>query len=164
MKIGGHSLKDHIRLLKPLFILIAAVWALRIILAEANSPVQIIRIVSVTTATAFSIILAVLFFHSRNFGGYTNIIVTSLLLNIWAELLIIATIFYAMITHTSNIYTAHPLFPAEAEDATMSHIYTHLTFGIGIGTLGGAAVGFLMLWLLRTLVPNKEQFVPPIHR
>jgi hypothetical protein len=159
MKIGGYSLREYFRLLAPLFGLIGAVWVLRIIVAEANSPPQIIRIVSVTTATAFSIILAVIFFHARNFGGYTSVFVASLMLNIWAELLIIAAILFAMITHTNNIYTIHPSFPAEAEAATLSHIYTHLTLGIGIGTLGGAAVGFLMLWLLRILVPNKERDV-----
>jgi hypothetical protein len=158
MKISGHSLREHIRLLTPLFVLIIAVWALRIFVAEANSPPQIVRIVSVTTATAFSIILAVLFFHSRNFGGYTSVIVASLLLNLWAELLIISAILFAMITRTNNIYTSHPFFPAQAEEATWPHIYTHLTFGVGIGTLGGAAVGFLMLWLLRVLVPNKEHY------
>jgi hypothetical protein len=158
MKISGHSLREHIRLLTPLFVLIAAVWVLRIILAEANSPLQIIRIVSVTTATVFSIILAVLFFHSRDFGGYTSVFVASLLLNLWAEILIISAILFAMITHTNNIYTSHPFFPVEAEEASLSHIYTHLTFGIGIGTLGGAVVGFLMLWLLRVLVPNKERY------
>jgi hypothetical protein len=157
MKIGGHSLREHIRLLIPMFVLIGAVWALRMILADANSPPQVVRIVSVTTATAFAIILAVLFFHTSNFGGYTNVIVASLLINIWAQLLIIGAILFAVFTHTNNIYTSHPFFPAEAEEATLQHVYTHLTFGIGMGTLGGAVVGFVTLWLLRALVPNKTE-------
>jgi hypothetical protein len=157
MKIGGHSLREHIRLLGPLFGLIGAVWILRLIVAAADSPPQIIRIVSVTTATAFSIILAVLLFQSRNIGGYINVFVASLMLNLWAQLLIIGSILFAMLTHTENIYTSHKYFPAEAEGATWRHIYIHLTSGMGMGTLVGAVVGFLMLWLLRTLVQKKEE-------
>jgi hypothetical protein len=157
MKIGGHRLREHIRLLAPLFGLIGAVWILRLILAAARTPPEITRLVSVSTATTISIILAVLFFRSRHFGGYTNVFVASLMLNLWAELLIIGSILFAMLTHTNNIYTSHEYFPADAEPASLRHIYGHLTFGIGMGTLVGAAVGCLLLWLLRVLIPDKEE-------
>jgi len=157
MKIGGHSLREHIRLLGPLFGLIGAVWILRMIVAAADSPPEIVRIVSVTTATAFSIILAVLIFQSRNFGGYVNVFVASLMLNLWAQLLIIGAILFAMLTHIENIYTVNRYFPANSEPASWHHIYIHLTFGIGMSTLVGAGIGFLMLWLLRTIVQKKEK-------
>jgi hypothetical protein len=157
MKIGGHRLIEHIRLLAPLFGLIGAVWILRLILAAARTPPEIVRLVSVSTATTISIILAVLYFRSRRFGGYTNVFVASFMLNLWAELLIISAILFAMLTRTNNIYTSHEYFHGDAEPASLQHIYGHLTFGMGMGTLVGAAVGCILLWLLRVLIPEKEE-------
>ena len=53
MKIGGHGLRDHIRLLGPLLVLMAAVWALRIVLYAAGAPSFVLHVVSVTLATRF---------------------------------------------------------------------------------------------------------------
>ena len=86
-------------------------------------------------------------------------VVASLLLNIWAQLLIVAAIVFAVITKTENIYT-HPEFSMPHDDPLhLRHIYGHLTFVIGAETLFGAAVGCLLLWLLRTLVPMQEDDV-----
>jgi hypothetical protein len=156
MRIGGHRVRDHIRLLAPLFGLIAAVWVLRMIVAEAGSPSYIILIVSVTTTTAFSMLLAVLLIHFRRFGGYANVVVASFLLNVWAQILISGAISFAMLTGTENIYTA-PAFDLSGGDGSkLSHLYGHLTFEIALGTLEGAAVGCLLLWLLRMLASRAS--------
>ncbi len=155
MKVGGHRVREHIRLLAPLFGLIAAVFLLRLIMAAANTPLWITRMVSVTTATSLAVLLAALLIHARNFGSYSNIVVASLLLNIWSEGLIIAAILFSSISGIPNIYTARE-FGIPGDDAFhWHHMYGHLTFGIGTGTLAGAGVGCLLLWLLRTLLPLK---------
>jgi hypothetical protein len=155
MKIGENRLRDHIRLLAPLFGFIAGIWALRLILAIADSPVWIIRITSVTTATSVAVLLAVFLLHIRRFGGYTNVVVAALLLNLWAQFLIIASIIFAAATRTENIYTAPEYSIPGAIDAHLRHIYGHLTFGIATGTLVGAAFGCLLLAILRALVPSR---------
>lgn len=155
MRIGEHRLREHIRLLAPLFALIGGVWALRMILAAADSPAWIIRLTSVTTATSVALLLAVLLLHMRRFGGYASVVVTALLLHLWAELLICGAIFFTILTGIRNIYTAPEYSIPGAESAHLRHIYGHLTYGIGYGTLLGSAFGCLLLLLLRTLLPNK---------
>ncbi len=155
MRIGEHRLREHIRLLAPLFALIAGVWALRMILAAANSPAWIVRLTSVTTATSAALLLAVLLLHAHRFGGYASVVVTALLLNIWAELLISGAILFTIVTGIQDIYTAPEYSIPGHESSHLRHLYGHLTYGIGSGTLLGAAFGCLLLFLLRTLLPNK---------
>lgn len=155
MRIGEHRLREHIRLLAPLFALIAGVWVLRMILAAADSPSWIIRVTSVTTATSVALLLAVLLLHARRFGGYASVVVTALLLNLWAELLICGAIVFTIVTGIQTIYTAPEFSIPGAESAHLRHVYGHLTYGIGTGTLLGAAFGCLLLLLLRALLPNK---------
>ena len=156
MKIRGHGVKDHLRLLAPLFGLLTVVWALRMALGACGAPFWCSRIMSVTGASAGCVLLAVVLIHVRRFGSYPNVVMASLLLNIWAQLLIVAAILFAVITKTENIYT-HPEFSIPHDDPLhLRHIYGHLTFVIGAETLFGSAVGSLLLWLLRTLVPMRE--------
>jgi len=160
MKVNGHRIRDHLRLLAPLLILLAVVWVLRLGLSACHSPSWCLRIVSVTVATAGSVLLAAILIHFRRFGGYANVVISSLLLNLWGQLLIVGAIGFAVLTGTENIYTApqHSLpWLQQSDPAHLKHIYGQLTFGVGMGTLSGAAVGCLMLWLLRLLLPMREK-------
>ena len=71
-----------------------------------------------------------------------------------------SAIVFAVMTGVENIYTA-PEFSLpwlqESDPAHLRHIYGQLTFGVGLGTLSGAGVGCLMLWLLRLLLPMREK-------
>ena len=155
MKVGGHGMREHNRLPRPLFVVIAAVWLLRLIVAAAGFPGWLLLIVSVTIATAVAIMLAVVMMHFRNFGGYPNVVVASFLLNIWAQILIIAAIAFAVLTDIGNIYTAAEHTVPGHDPHHINHMYGQLTFGIGTGTLVGAAGGCLLLYLLRVLIPSR---------
>jgi hypothetical protein len=150
MRICGHGLRDHLRLLAPLFGLIAAVWVLRMVMALAGTHPSIVRYVSVGVAGSVSGLIAVWLIHFRRFGGYSNVVFATFLLMIWEESLISAAIAFAALTGTSNIYTAaeyaHGMGHAE-------HITLHLTLGLGFGTLFGSAMGCAFLWLLRKFLP-----------
>ena len=67
MNINGHGLQDHIRLAAPLFGVIAAVWALRLILAAAGAPRGLVLTASVTIAHAFCILVVAVLIHVRRF-------------------------------------------------------------------------------------------------
>jgi hypothetical protein len=151
MKIGGHGLRDHMRLLMPLFGLIAAVWLLRIVLDKAGAPPTVVRMVSVNVACAASILLAVLLIHFKAFGSYASVVVSAFLLELWSQLLISSAIAFSAITGTTNIYSA-PQYSHSLRHHG-HHIIGHLTFSLGLGTLLGAAMGCLLLWMLRLLVP-----------
>ena len=150
MKIGGHGLRDHLRLLVPLFALIAAVWMLRMVMAMAGTDPGIVRYVSVGVAGAASGLIAVWLIHFRRFGSYSNVVFATFLLILWDELLIVAAIAFAAATGTENIYTASE-FAHQMSHAR--HIAGHMTFGLGAGTLFGSAMGCALLWLLRRIVP-----------
>ena len=150
MRIGGHGLRDHIRLLMPLFGLIAAVWFLRLVMDKAGAPSAQVRMVSVTVATAASILLAVLLIHFKAFGSYASVAVAAFLLELCSQLLICGAIAFSVLTRTTNIYTAPEYSPRAGQ---MAHIMGHITFGLGLGSLFGAGMGCLLLWLLRLIVP-----------
>jgi hypothetical protein len=150
MKIGSHGLRDHVRLLTPLFGLIAAVWLLRIVLDKAGSPPTLVRMVSVTVASAASVLLAVLVIHFKAFGSYASVVLAAFLLELWSQLLICAAIAFSALTGTTNIYSA-PQYSFHSGPG--AHIFGHLTGVLGFGTLFGAAMGCLLLWMLRRIVP-----------
>ncbi|HXX23475.1 MAG TPA: hypothetical protein VEO19_10015 [Terriglobia bacterium] len=150
MRIGGHGLREHIRFLMPLFGLIAAVWLLRLVMDKAGTPPTVVRMVSVTVAGAASILLAVLLIHFKAFGSYASVVVASFLLALWEQLLICSAIAFSALTGTTNIYTA-PEYSHRS--GPLAHIFGHITFSLGLGTLFGAGMGCLLLWLLRLIVP-----------
>jgi hypothetical protein len=156
MKIGGYSLGEHIRLLIPLFAFIAVVWLLRMLVDGFHLPNLLVRILSVTGAQSVAILFAVVLIHMRRFGGYPNVIVVSFLLATWAQMIIILAIVFAELTGIDNIFTA-PEFSIPHDDPFhLRHIVGHLTFGIGGGTLIGTALGCLLLWVLRKVVPVPQ--------
>jgi hypothetical protein len=153
MRIGNHGLRDHIRLLMPLFGLIAAVWLLRLVMDEAGTPAPIVRLVSVTVAGAASILLAVLLIHFKSFGSYGNVVLAAFLLELWSQLLICSAIAFTALTGVVNVYSAPEYSP---RISPLAHIFGHMTFGLGFGTLIGAGMGCLLLWLLRHIVPTAS--------
>jgi len=157
MKIGGHGLRDHLRLLAPLFGLIAAVWVLRMVLDLAGTHPSIVRYVSVGVAGAASGLVAVWLIHFRRFGGYSNVVLATFLLIVWEESLIVVAIAFAALTETSNIYTAAEFAHGMSH---AKHITLHLTLGVGFGTLFGSAMGCALLWLLRRVIPLPQPGQP----
>jgi hypothetical protein len=155
MRIGGHPLRQHLKLLAPLFALLAGVWVLRWIIGCLDAPGWLFHLVSLTVFAPVAVLLAVLMLHVRRFGGYASVVVCSLLLNAWTESLIVLAILIAAMTGVSNIYTAPMYSPPAIGPHHLRHIRGHLTYGIGISTLAGAAMGSLLLFLLRKLAPME---------
>ena len=154
MRICGHRIRDHIRLLVPLFAFIAAVWLIRLILGELNA--GFVRVFSVTGADALAILLAAVLIHTRRFGSYPNVVAASVLLVVWGQLLIVLAIVFAVLTGTNNIYTAPQFSFPRADPHHLKHILGQLTYGVGAGILFGAAMGCFLLWILRMLVPPSS--------
>jgi len=158
MKVCGYGLRDHIRLLMPLFGLIAFVWALRWALDAAAAPPGVVRAISVTGATSLAILIAVWLIHTRGFGSYPNVVIASLLLVVFEQALIIGAIAFSVITKAENVFTK-PEYSTPNDPSHVRHMLGQLTFGVGAGMLLGTATGCLMLWLLKKLVPPRERSV-----
>jgi hypothetical protein len=154
MKIGGLGLRDHLRLLMPLFIFITAVWLLRLLLDAAHAPHFIAHAFSVTTAETIAIFLAVLLMEVRQKGSYVTVVVASIMLTVFAQVLIVLAILFAVVTGTNNVFTI-PEFSVPGDDRYhVRHIMGHLTYGIGLGIILGSVMGCILLFLLRVLVPS----------
>ena len=152
MRVGGHRLQDHLRVLAPLFGLIGAVWALRLVLSAAGAPSSVVRVSSVTVAVPVAVLLAVLILHRHRLGGYANVALAALLLSCWAELLIVAALAFSAVTGIGNVYGA----PEYSGGFTpLQNMIGHLTIGIGMHTLFGIGMGSLLLWMLRRIVPPR---------
>ena len=150
---GERGLMDHIRLLTPLFGLIAAVWLFRLILGASGASHWLLMATSVTGAASLAVLLAVLLIHVRRFGGYSSVVMATLLLVVWGQILIVGAIVFSVMTGMDNIYIA-PEFSVPGDDRFhLRHILGHLSVGVGAGTLFGAGMGCFLLWLLRLLVP-----------
>ena len=157
MKIGGHSLGEHLRLLGPLFVFIAGVWVIRLLLHQMAVLHALVHVLSITVATAIALLFAVILIHVRRFGGYPSVVVATVLVVSWAQLLIVLAIIFSVATGTENIFTL-PEFSIPGDDPRhLKHILGHLSFGIGGGALIGSAFGCLMLWMLRRVVPEPDR-------
>lgn len=155
MNMCGRGLRDHIRLLAPLFGFITLVWALRWALDAAGVSQSLVRVFSVTGATSLAILIAVWLIHTRRFGSYPNVVVASLLLTVFGQMLIVAAIAFSVVSKIDNVFT-RPEFSRPDDPYHLRHILGQLTFVIGAGILLGTATGCLMLWLLRMLVPRDR--------
>ncbi|MEW5976784.1 MAG: hypothetical protein AB1898_13355 [Acidobacteriota bacterium] len=155
MKINGYGILAHVRFLSPLLGILTGVWLLRLALDAGGCPHYLSRFVSVTTTTTAMVFVAALLIHFRGFGSYANMIMASLLLTTWAQLLVILAILFGVITGIENIYTAPEYSFPKTDPYHLRHIYGHLTFGIGLTTLFGSAVGCLLLWVFRKLIPMR---------
>ena len=156
MRIGGHSLGEHIRLLTPLFVFIAGVWALRLLLHEAGVLHALVHVLSITVASAVALLFAVILIHVRGFGSYPSVVVSTVLLVAWAQVLIVLAIIFSVLTGTENIFTL-PEFSPGNDPRHLKHILGHLTVVFGVGALIGSAFGCLILWMLRRMIPEPDR-------
>lgn len=152
MKVNGRTLSEHLHLLKPFLALIAAAWVLRVTLVFAGAPDWLVRSFSLVFLSPIVIALMVVVVHVRRFGGYSNVIFATFLLTLFVHLLITSGI---LLTETMGIEKMmRPSF--RHPPPTVAHVIGHLTFGFGLGTLLGAALASVVLFVLRTLVPKDR--------
>jgi hypothetical protein len=154
MKIDGHTSRDYLRLLAPLFALMAAVWALRMVVYAAGAAPVVLHIVSVTLAGRISVLLVVLMIQHRHFGSYVSVIASVFVLICWEQFIISAAIVFSMATGIVTVYSA-PEFTFGAGPA--ANLASHLLIGLGSGTLLGAAMGCLLFWMLRRLTSSAAR-------
>lgn len=157
MRVSGHTFSEHVRLIRPLLLLIALVWFIRFFLTPGATPKAVVDLTSVTAIVSVAVILAVLRIYARDFGGYASVVLSTLLLVVWGQLLVVAAILFSVFSGIENIYTA-PEFSLPIPDPYhFRHVVGHLTFGVGAGTLVGSAMGCLLLFILRILINGAHR-------
>ncbi len=148
-KIGS-----QIRILTPLFLLAAAFWAIRIVLGAAGAPSWLLATFSATVVIPLTVFLATLGIYARKEASYGAVLISALFLVSFAQLLICSTILFSLLTGIHTIYTAPEFSPFE-QPGHVLHLLSHL-LAIPVGTLFGFAMGGLVLWVLRKMVPTDQ--------
>ena len=143
--------KQLVRLLCPLFVMIFAVWFLRLVLAAAGAPAWLIAPFSITAVIPVSTLLAVLLIHVKRAGGCGQAVLASVLLAAVGQLLVALAIAFTMATGVENVYSASEFTPSHSTQ--LVHLCSHL-FGVILFGLLGSIIACFFLWLVRLLMPN----------
>ncbi|GAB4233010.1 MAG: hypothetical protein Kow00109_05620 [Acidobacteriota bacterium] len=146
-----------LKMLGPFLLIIAAVWLLRLLLAEVDAvPRGLLRFLSVSAVTPLCVVVAASIIHFRRLGGFTAVVITAFVLVAWAEILVSLAVLATWVTGWVNVYS-HPRFSPKPSVDYWRHILGHLTFGIGFGALFGGLIGGVVLVLLRWIAPISRE-------
>src|SRR5262245_42360076 len=156
MTIFGRPLSDYVRFCKPFLILIPIVGILRLALSLSGEPNSTVKWLSMTALTWIGVLYYAVRVHTSGFGSYKQLLPICALLNLAAQVVIIAGIIVAIVTGVGNIFSA-PEYAFGADGKTWLHVGAHL----GIGTIAGSLVpwliGSLVLLAIRKLVRSESR-------
>jgi len=107
----GKSLSEYVAFQKPILILIAAVWALRLVLSMAGVPVSGAQFVSVTGV----LVLGALYYGwavgQKGFGSFKQLYGLNLIQGVFSQTLVALAIVLAIVTGQDNIYSMPEFYP-----------------------------------------------------
>jgi len=152
----GKSLSAYVAFQKPILILIAAVWALRLVLSMAGLPVSGAQLVSVTGV----LVLGALYYGwavgHKGFGSFKQLYGLNLVQGVFSQTLVATAIVLAIVLGQDNIYTSPEFYPPAQgigvlglplppDGKNFGHAIEHIVVA---GAIGFPIIG----WLLGSLV------------
>jgi hypothetical protein len=152
----GKSLSEYVAFQKPILILIAAVWALRLALSLAGVPVSGAQLVSVTGV----LVLGALYYGwavgQKSFGSFKQLYGLNLVQGVFSQTLVALAIVLAMAMGRDNIYSIPEFYPPAQgigilglpmppDGKSWGHAIEHVVVA---GFIGFPIIG----WLLGSLV------------
>lgn len=148
----GKSLSDYVAFQKPVLILIAAVWALRLGLSMAGLSVAGVKFVSVTGVLLLSALYYGWAVGQKGFGSFKQLYALNLIQGVFSQTLVALAIVLAMIIGRDNIYTIPEFYPPSqgggplpADGKNFGHALAHIF-------LAGAIFIPIVGWLLGSVV------------
>ncbi len=107
----GKPLSQYIVFQKPILILIAGVWAMRLVLSMAGIPVSGARYLSVT-----GVLVAGAFYYGwavgrEGFGSFKHLYALNLIQGVFSQALVALAILLAMVMGQDNIYSIPEFYP-----------------------------------------------------
>jgi hypothetical protein len=152
----GKSLSEYVAFQKPILILIAAVWALRLLLSMAGVPVSGAQFVSVTGV----LVLGALYYGwavgRKGFGSFKQLYGLNLVQGVFSQTLVALAIVLAIVIGRDNLYTIPEFYPPAQgigvlglplppDGKNFGHAIEHIVVA---GAIGFPIIG----WLLGSLV------------
>jgi hypothetical protein len=146
----GRSLAQYVSFEKPILILIAVVWLLRMGLSTAGMPTAGVRFFSITGVLALGSLYYGWAASRQGFGSFKQLYGANLIQGLVSQTLIAAAIVLAIVTGQDNIYTIPEFYPASAggdplglppDGKNLGHAIAHI---VVVGALVGPIVGWLL--------------------
>ena len=152
----GKSLSEYLAFQKPFLILIAVVWALRLVLSMAGVPVSGVQFLSVT-----GVLVVGAFYYGwavgpKGFGSFKQLYGLNLVQGVFSQTLVALAIVLAIVIGQDNIYTIPEFYPPAQgigvlglplppDGKNFGHAIEHIVVA---GAIGFPIIG----WLLGSLV------------
>jgi hypothetical protein len=154
----GKSLSEYIAFQKPILILIAAVWALRLVFSMAGIPVSGTQFVSVTGMVVLGALYYGWALGRQGFGSFKQLYALNLIQGLFSQTLVALAIVLAIVLGQDNIYTIPEFYPPSKGNDPMGmppdgknfgHAFAHLVVGAVIFPIIGWLLGSLVLLVTR---------------
>jgi hypothetical protein len=146
MKIFGKSLGEYIRFQKAFLIAILVVGLLRLILSMAGLPISTVRLFSVTVVVLIGALYYGIQAPRTGFGTYRHLLPLVFLQAVLSNGIAIAGILIAIATGEDNAFS-EPEFGGQGA----FHVFGHVVFGMGIGSLLSWAISSLAMLVTKKL-------------
>lgn len=150
MKIFGKTLGEYVRFQKTFLILILAVGLARLALSLAGAPNSTVRWLSMTIVLLAGVIYAGINAPRAGFG-YRHLLPVVVLQAALVNGITIVGILIAIATGHDNIFTAPEFSPPGNEGRGAFHVFGHVAFGTGIGSLLSWGISSLVMWVAKKL-------------
>jgi hypothetical protein len=149
----GKTLSQYVEFQKPMLMLIAAIWAIRLALSMGGVPVSGARFVSVTGVVLLGAVYYGWALGQTGFGSFKQLYALCLIQGIFSQTLVALAIVLAIVLGQDNIYTIPEFYPPSQGGAAplptdgknFGHAIAHIV-------LAGAIVFPIITWLLGSLV------------
>jgi len=149
----GKPLSEYVAFQRPVLILIAVVWVMRLGLSIAGMPASGAKFVSVTGV----VLLGALYYGwavgQKGFGSFKQLYGLNLIQGIVSQTLVALAIVLAIVTGQDNIYTIPEFYPPSAGNDPTGLPPDGKNFGHAIAHLVvGAVLVPIVGWLLGSVV------------
>jgi hypothetical protein len=150
----GKSLSEYVAFQRPVLILIAVVWLMRLGLSMAGMPASGAKFVSVTGV----VLLGALYYGwavgQQGFGSFKQLYGLNLIQGIVSQTLVALAIVLAIVTGQDNIYTIPEFYPPSAGSDPMGLPPDGKNFGHALAhiVLAGAIAFPILGWLMGSVV------------
>ncbi len=154
----GKSLSEYIDFQKPILMLLAAVWAVRLGMSLAGVPVAGAKFVSITVVLVIGALYYGWAVARKGFGSFKQLYGLNLVQGVFSQTLVAAAIVLAIIMGKDNIFSI-PEFSFGADGKTWGHVAAHLFIGTTVGSLVAWLAGSLILFVTTKVTRDKAPSV-----
>jgi hypothetical protein len=156
MKIFGKTLSEYVRFERTYLVVILVVGLIRLTASLIGLPNSTAKFFSLTVLFLAGMIYYGVRVHTSGFGSYPQLLPVLALPVILGNLVIIAGISIAILTHRDNIFSAPEFSPGKVDGKTWAHAASHAVVMLILPIMLWV-VGSLVMFVSKKLTPNQGQ-------